>query len=399
MAEGQKGGLQIHARRERALVRAADALLAPLAWRRPRPAPKVVRRVLLMRLERIGDLLMVLDAIADARAAWPDAAIDLAVGSWNAPLAALIPGIREVLVADVPWLAREGTGDRWATLLARARTWRKRDYEVVVNFEPDVRSNVLAWRTGAPVRAGYWTGGGGALLTLALEYQPSRHTAVNARELIARTSGRPVPAANPAVAARPSLVPPTAAVARANEVLGEAQRPLIGMHVSGGRPSKQWHLDRFATAARALAARHGGTIVLTGGPGDRAMLDRVRADLAGVAIVDAGGALDLPALAALLAKLDVLVTGDTGPMHLAAAMGTPVVALFGPSNPARYGPTGTGHHVLRVQLPCSPCGQVRLPPERCRGRVPECLDGIDTDRVVRAASEVLVMRRSTASWP
>jgi ADP-heptose:LPS heptosyltransferase len=174
--------------------------------------------------------------------------------------------------------------------------------------------------------------------------------------------------------------------------MGRAARPAIGVHVSGGRPSKQWHLDRFAQVARRLAERHGATIVLTGSPGDRPMVDDVKRMLAGVATIDAAGAFDLPALGAVLAKLDLLITGDTGPMHLAAAMGTPVVALFGPSDPRRYGPRGEGHRVIRIDLWCSPCGQVRLPPERCRGRVPECMDGIDVERVVSAAEELMARR-------
>jgi ADP-heptose:LPS heptosyltransferase len=80
-------------------------------------------------------------------------------------------------------------------------------------------------------------------------------------------------------------------------------------------------------------------------------------------------------------------------MHLAAAVGTPVVALFGPSDPARYGPRGTEARVIRVDLPCSPCGQVRLPPVRCRNRVPECLDNISVDMVVRAAADLLDVDR------
>ena len=69
--------------------------------------------------------------------------------------------------------------------------------------------------------------------------------------------------------------------------------------------------------------------------------------------------------------------------------GAKVVALFGPSDPRRYGPLATKQRVLRVQLPCSPCGQVRLPPERCRGHVPDCMDGITVDAVVRAARELM----------
>jgi ADP-heptose:LPS heptosyltransferase len=107
--------------------------------------------------------------------------------------------------------------------------------------------------------------------------------------------------------------------------------------------------------------------------------------------------LDLVTLAAALASFDVLITGDTGPMHLAAAVDTPVVALFGPSHPARYGPLATRQRVIRIDLPCSPCGQVRLPPARCRGHVPDCLDGIRVETVVAAAAELLAERPSAAA--
>jgi ADP-heptose:LPS heptosyltransferase len=344
----------------------------------------------LLRVERIGDLLMVMDAIAAARAAWPDAQIDLAVGSWNAPLATLIPGIDRVDQIDVPWLAREGTGLSWSGLLAKAKVWRARHYDLVVNFEPDIRTNFLAWRTGAPLRAGYWTGGGGALLTDALAYDPESHVSANARALIRHCAGGERPGT-----VTPPLAPDAQAVAAADALLTgvPGTHRLVGLHVSGGRESKQWHLARFAEVGRALASEGGTTLILTGGPGDRAMVDQVRRALGDRPVVDAAGTLDLPATAALLSRLDVLITGDTGPMHLAAAVGTPIVALFGPSDPRRYGPLAAQQRVVRVQLYCSPCGQVRLPPERCRGHVPDCMDGITVEVVIQAARELLAEPR------
>ena len=386
--------LQIYDRRERALVQAADWILAPLAWfgrRASKDAP--VRRILLLRLERIGDLLMVLEAIRDARLAWPDAEIDLAVGSWNDALARWIPDVNRVETLDVPWLARERAGDSWSALLTRAREWRGRAYDLVVNFEPDVRSNLLAWRSGARRRVGYWTGGGGSLLSDALAYSPREHVSINARRLVAHAAGREL-APHAAAERRAQLVPPPDAVARANALLASATRPIIGVHASGGRESKQWHLDRFAAVARHLAQSQHATIVLTGSPADRPLVDEVRRHLGEIKSIDAAGEQDLPGLAALLARLDVLVTGDTGPMHLASAMGTPVVALFGPSFPERYGPLSPHQRVVRVDLWCSPCGRVRLPPERCRGHVPDCMDGIQVDAVVAATVDLLNEVRS-----
>jgi lipopolysaccharide heptosyltransferase II len=382
--------LQIYAPRERLMVGVADMLLSPLGWRRRRRPSSPPERVLLLRVERIGDLLMVMDAIAAARAAWPEAQIDLAVGSWNAPLAALIPGINRVEQIDVPWLAREGTGLSWRGLLERARAWRARQYDLVVNFEPDIRTNLLAWRTGAPWRVGYWTGGGGAFLTDALAYDPASHVSVNARTLIGHCAG-----GEGRGVASPPLTPGVDSVAAAEALLAgvPAAHRLIGLHVSGGRESKQWHLARFAEVGRALTSEGGTTLVLTGSRGDRTMVDQVRRALGERPVVDASGVLDLPATAALLARLDVLITGDTGPMHLAAAVGTPIVALFGPSDPRRYGPLAAQQRVLRVQLYCSPCGQVRLPPERCRGHVPDCMDGITVEVVVQAARDLLAEPR------
>lgn len=380
--------LQIYAPRERLLVGLADLALAPLSWGRahaPRPAAPP-QRVLLLRLERIGDLLMVLDAIAAARATWPDAEIDLAVGSWNAPLAACIPAVSHVHVLDVPWLARAGTGLSWPALVARARAWRAHRYDLVLNFEPDIRSNLLTRLTRAPRRLGYWTGGGGALLTDALAYTPASHVSVNALDLVRHASGGHLTPPAPG----PRLTPDAAAVAAADVVLaGAPAGRLVGLHVSGGRESKQWHLSRFAEVGRALASDGNITLVLTGGPGDRAMVDRVRATLGAAPVIDAADSLDLPATAALLARLDVFITGDTGPMHLAAAVNTPIVALFGPSDPRRYGPLAPHQQILRVQLPCSPCGQVRLPPGRCRGHVPDCMDGITVATVLDAANALL----------
>lgn len=380
--------LQIYDPRERMLVGLADLALGPVAWlRRQPPQPTPVRRVLLMRLERIGDLLMVLDAIHDARQFWPDAEIDLAVGSWNLTVAKMIPEISRIEVADAPWLSRADADLPTGALIRQALRWRERHYDVVVNFEPDIRSNFLLWLTGAPRRFGYSTGGGGGLLTDAAAYEPLQHVSVNARALVARAAGRPVALDGGSRSAR--LVVPPEADAAAARVLHGRRGPFIGVHASGGRESKQWHLDRFGAVARRLAESKGATIVLTGSDADRPLVDAVRRGLEGLPVIDVTGSLDLPALAALLARLDLLVTGDTGPMHVAGAVGTPVVALFGPSNPKRYGPLAAHHRVIRIDLPCSPCGRVRLPPERCRGHVPDCLDGIGVETVVSAALELL----------
>lgn len=400
------GPLQIYDRRERALVTAADRLLAlgvallqPLRRRR---APAAPRRILLLRLERIGDLLMALPAIADVQALAPQAEIDLVVGSWNATLARAVAPVRRVHTLDAAWLARGGHGLGMYSLARAARGWRRERYDLAINFEPDARSNLLAASAGAAWSVGYRSGGGGALLDLALDYDAGAHTTDNARRLVAAALGRHDAAAAPQrfrthadgpTEVAPVLTIPAAAHASAARLLGEVEGPLVGIHVSGGRAIKQWPPDRFAEVGRRLIDEAGATLVLTGSRDDRPLVDTVKRELPPERTIDVAGDIDLLSLGAILERLDVLLTGDTGPMHLAHSVATPIVAVFGPSDPVRYAPRGPLDRVVRVDLPCSPCNRIRLPPARCTGHTPDCLASVSVNTVFSAVMSVLAATR------
>ena len=391
--------LQIYDRRERLLVGVADAALRAIgivAPRGQRSGGELPRRILLLRLERIGDLLMSLDAIADVADAAAGAEIDLVVGSWNAALAPAIRGVSTVETLDASWLGREAGGVGFPRLLARARSWRARGYGLAINLEPDIRSNLLVAASGATVKAGFVSGGGGPLLDVALQYDARAKTSENQRRLVAAALNHP--------ATRPNHPPatldlPEDARRRAGDLLRAAGMPLVGVHASGGRAVKQWAPQRFADVASRLVQEHGATVVLTGTDADRPIVEVVRRALPSAATIDLTGVPDLLSLAAVIERLDVYVTGDSGPMHIAAAVGTPVVAIFGPSDPARYAPLHPMHRVVRVDLPCAPCNRIRLPPARCTGVTPDCLQGVSVDRVYAAAAAALAARRPAAGAP
>jgi ADP-heptose:LPS heptosyltransferase len=389
--------LQIYDRRERALVAAGDAVLGAVAAAarpfRRRRRPDHPRRILLLRLERIGDLLMTLPAIGDVVRAAPGAQIDLVVGSWNAELARSVRGVTHVHTLDPAWLARGHAGASLPALLRAAARWRQHRYDVAINLEPDVRSNLLLAVAGARWSAGYRSAGGGAALDQALDYQPAQHTVDNGRRLVAAVFGRAA-AADEGVGA---LEIPERHRIEAAGLLADRPGPLVAVHVSGGRAIKQWDPDRFAAVARALVETRGASIVLTGTPDDRPLIARVRSQLPADAVVDASGLSDLLTVAAVLERCDLMLTGDTGPMHLAAAVGTPIVAVFGPSDPRRYAPRGPHDRVVRIDLPCAPCNRIRLPPARCTGRTPDCLALVTPERVFEAAAAILDGCRDRAS--
>lgn len=382
--------LQIPYRRERVVVGLADAGLAvvqrvgwPGGASEVRTAPE---RILLLRLERIGDLLMVLEAIAMVRRMAPRARIDLVVGSWNAALAGLIPGVDAVETLDVGWMAREGHGPSWRALVHYARRWRTRRYDLGINFEPDIRSNLLLALSGAKHRVGFGSGGGGTLLTDVVPFEPKAHIAHNAAALVARAF------TTPPVATDARLNIPDSARRRAADLLAPLKdaSPLVGIQPAAGRQIKEWDPIRFAEAGAEIARTHRASMVLIGSAADRPALDAVRAAWpADVPLLELPRDTDLISLAAVLERLSLFITGDTGPMHLAAAVGTPVLAIFGPSLPTRYAPLSARSRVIRIDIPCSPCNMMRKPPARCVGHVPDCLAGITTADVVRAAHEML----------
>jgi heptosyltransferase I len=176
------------------------------------------------------------------------------------------------------------------------------------------------------------------------------------------------------------------------EVLGRtglrAGSSWIAMNVSARWPTKRWPIESFAAVADRLYEEGMGPVVLIGGPDDRADAQTVKALTKKSSMRDATGLTPLGLLPALLQSASLLLTNDSGPMHVAAAVGTPVIALFGPTSAARTGPYGKNHRVLARQLPCSPCfsRHCRNPVER------ECLTGIAPAEVVEAVRGQLAAR-------
>jgi ADP-heptose:LPS heptosyltransferase len=400
--------LQIPYRQERVLVGLADTALGVakfLGWpAEPRAAGgSAPKRILLMRLERVGDLLMVLESIATVRALAPQAQIDLVVGSWNLRLARLIPGVDSVETLDVPWMARGSRGLSWPALLRHTRAWRLREYDLAINFEPDIRSNYLLLVSGARRRVGFMSGGGGALLTDPVTPDPRVHIADNAKALVERAFGSSVAlgflraeasakAGSPAILGPATLTIPDDARRRAAELIATPKdgAPLVGIQPAAGRQIKEWDPIRFAQVGAEIARTRNASVVLIGSTADKPVLEIVRAAWpVDVPLIELPVETDLVVLAAVLERMSLFITGDTGPMHLAAAVGTPVLAIFGPSLPTRYAPLSDRSRIVRIDIHCSPCNLMRQPPARCVGHVPDCLAGIDSVLVLRAANEML----------
>lgn len=181
----------------------------------------------------------------------------------------------------------------------------------------------------------------------------------------------------------------------ADELLEGAAVPrasiLIGVHPGAREMTKRWPPQRFALAAAALQRRHGGLVLVVGGPDEREIAAETHAALAAsrCPAVDLAGRTTLPALGALIDRMAVLLTNDSGPAHIAYALGTPAVTVFGGTDPSRWGPPLERRFVaLTNPVSCWPCPHWVCPPEAA-GYDRQCLDGISVDRVVDAADRAM----------
>jgi heptosyltransferase-2 len=242
------------------------------------------------------------------------------------------------------------------------------------------RSAIVPFLAGIPERMGYATDGRAALLTRPLP--PPSRTGHQLRDYDSLLRSRGIePDPGP-----PRLAIPSEAARRADAALlrsmGTADAPPVALAPGAAFSwTKRWPADRFGRLAHALRDRGLASAVAIG-PGEEE-LARVVSDAAGIPIPAIGADLDPVELAAVLGRARVVVTNDSGPMHLAAAVGTPVVALFGPTDPGRTGPTGSPSVVLDRYVFCSPCYLKECPYAH------ECMTGIEVREVLAAVERLL----------
>lgn len=187
------------------------------------------------------------------------------------------------------------------------------------------------------------------------------------------------------------IVPPVPVVERWRDRLVTAGAPVVGLFPGSNAPARRWKAERFASVGRALASR-GVRVVVLGAPNEAHLTAQVAAGAPG--ILDLGGRTDLPGLAAVLSICDLFVTNDTGPMHLASAVGTPTITLWGSSDPQEVHPLGArDERVHGAPLPCAPCKKNVCPRSGPGTLLPhasnECMNLIETASVMAAVERVL----------
>jgi lipopolysaccharide heptosyltransferase II len=371
--------------------------------------PREVRRVLLIRPDHLGDLLFTTPALAELRRALPEAHITYLVGPWSREVVARNPHINEIQTCAFPGFRREGQGalEPYRLLWQLARELRRQRYDLAIVLRPDFWWGVwLVYLAGIPLRVGCADDLQTSFLTWALPAYEGEHAVrqnlrlVQAGALLAKEI--PSPRGKPArlSAAHMALLddgapiqgqPPMEFVPADDERAWVRERLTRGgiqedarvavIHPGTGAPVKLWEMRSWARVADELVRASGVQVVLTGSEGEREQVEGIHAQMQQPALALIGET-DLGKLAALLARADLVLGVDNGPLHLATAQGTPTVRLYGPTDPRVFGPWGDPnlHRVVQAKQPCAgcatlPCGRldwssVELPNHPCVRSLP-----------------------------
>jgi lipopolysaccharide heptosyltransferase I len=347
-------------------------------------------KILIVKTSAIGDVIHTLPALLSLRAHYPDAHIAWLVEEAAADLITGHPAVNRVLVARrKAWLADLRAGRMFDTLqeLVRfIRIVRDTRYDLVIDFQGLLKSAIWVFLARGVRKAGFGRGMEHAEFSYVVLNEPvpavdmNQH-AIERELLLLKGIGVPPTAIRYDLPHSPEHESEAAALLRASGV-GEQDR-LVVINPMARWPTKLWKPAHFAAVADRLEDR-GIRVVFTGGASDRSSIDEIcRLMTSKSRRLD--GRTSLKTLAAICRRAQVLLTTDSGPMHLAAAVGTVVVALFGPTAPWRTGPYGPDHAVLRAGISCSPCFKKECLTTDFEERA--CMMRLSVDEVVRTVLE------------
>ena len=343
----------------------AAAYILRLFYRRQRAsAPARPRKILIIRIDRLGDMVLSAPAIRAVRSTFPESEIHLLAAPYTAEIAALNPHINRCLV--------DGRDD-----IAR-------DYDIAVALHPGIRPNYIAFKSGAAVRVGYSSRGGEGFLTLALDYDSPGHERHEAESALHAVAAAGCKADSTGLEIR---------VTGEMEDFGEkffSRRGIapgttaVMLHPGSRQSYIRWKKERFAEVADRLSLERGAAPLILGGSGETELVNAVCSLMKTKSYPVTG--LSLTQLASVIKRCRLFIGNSSGPMHMAAALKVPVVALFGSRHPrdsaARWAPWQTRSVVLQHDPGCPNCH-----PTNCRDY--RCMDMITADEVFKAAERLI----------
>ena len=321
-----------------------------------------MEKILLIRLSSLGDIVLTTPAIRAIRTHYPNAYIAMLVAKQSADVLRQNPHLNEIIQFN-----RSAKDKDTGEMVRIVRILRQRKFALSFDFQRKLRTELLMYLSGASERVGK-----GLLCTLRVPEQGNKHATEHYFDLL-HAAG--IPAEDRQLEMFLSKTE-RADACYAFEEAGISEIQLkIGLFPGAGWKLREWMPERFAAIGDRLVTQYDAQVIIYGGPKEGELVHKVKNMMQHPSIAFSGN-LHIRQLAACIEKCDMFLTNDTGPMHIAAAVGTPTIALFGPGNHHRFQPIGDSHTIIRHDVPCSPCKQFT---DKCKNNI--CMKGITVDEV------------------
>jgi heptosyltransferase-2 len=344
-----------------------------------KPASSEYKKILLVELWGIGDLVLMSSIVNDLRRKFPTARMSLLSKPEGRELFEE-SGIFDAFIEfHFPWTTftrkyRLWNWD-WRGLVRTARRLREERFDLALTVRGDFREHILFFLTGIRRRVGYGVKGGGFFLTDHLHCDYRNTHRIDAWTAIANHVGTQVRDPHPSLSVSRDAEERVAKFLR-DSAIGDKDL-VVGIHPGAGVKVRRWPLERFATLAEYIRDEYHAKIVVLIEPGGYGEQLPMRGEFARAKV-------PLKELVALTKRLDMLICNEAGPMHVAVALNIPVVAIFGAGTPVWFGPRGKGHEVvMRERVACRPCA------DYCRFKDPFCITSVSVNDVQRRVDKTL----------
>jgi|Deesub1362A_J573_1020465.scaffolds.fasta_scaffold04692_4 lipopolysaccharide heptosyltransferase II len=340
-----------------------------------------VRRILAIKLVAIGDLVLLLPSLKALRERFPDGYIALLTNPRVKEVVEGLPFVDEIIYYDVFNAHRGLKGFFYIQTLLK-----EKGFDLVVEFDQRYRmTSLLAFLSGALLHAGFsvpWQGRRG-LMDIRVSYDEEKHEMESFLDIV-KALGAEV--RKPELVSIPHSMEDEKRVERFISSHGLSGKNIVILHTvtSPLATERRWEKKKFARLADYLLER-GVEVVFTGSPADLSYIEEIMTLMKGKPVV-AAGELSLKEFSVLAARSSLVVSVDTGALHIAAASGSPVIGLYGPSDPRKWSPYGKKHTFIYKNFPCSPCN-IPLYGKTPDCEDPRCMKEIEVEEVIKVIEE------------
>ena len=336
------------------------------------------RKILVMRYRFIGDTVLTVPFLRNLRQAYPEARIDLMLEPFSGQVLEGCPYVDRIIPFEFKTIHKYSAASQRGRLAGYAHYWkllRQEGYDAAFALKRSLSSALLIRAAGIPRRIGFATEGRTLLLTDPVPYRQDQHEVQNFLDCLRFLD---IPVLDDTLELWPSVDNDCKVSALFNDAGWKKEDLKIIIHASASLPAKQWPLDRFAAVMKVLKERYVARFIYTGAPADAALYQELerRGPFNGMNLC---GKTGLHANLSVYREAHLFFGVDSGPMHMAAAVGVPVVALFGPTDERKWGPRGEGHVVITKRLSCYPCKPHKCPDNDCMKKitVEEALEAVE----------------------